>query len=364
MPRIELRKRPGGTADIGGTATVYATRYSMGSHDEIVTRTAAAATLARSPDVLLRIEHRIPIARTPDSLRLWEDGRGLHFNATVDPVNDADAKTAVSRIERGVYTQSSFAFRVPPGGDEWNSDFTLRTINRFDLDHGDVAICAHGANPSTSLTAGRSALGLLERRSLAMRISSTGWCGPGLLRQMAPDASPDEPDDDGQVLCIHCAGRGRLGDGGTCPICGGAGRIPDDADEDGGEDGQRSDYSDADKARLGKAGKAVWIDGHWAFPVGTKADFDDAARALGRTPGKNRAKVRRYLIGLAKKNGWDYPASWAADGSLKRSSVLLAANDTAELKRELYAGLGDSEDLWREWEQLQLRHSKVAGRRR
>jgi HK97 family phage prohead protease len=79
----------------------------------------------------------------------------------------------------------------------------------------------------------------------------------------------------------------------------------------------RRDYTDAQKAALGKEGKAVWIDGHWAFPVNSEADFNDAVASVGRTPGKNRGTVRKYLIGLAKKNGWDIPSTWNSDGTIK-----------------------------------------------
>jgi HK97 family phage prohead protease len=93
----------------------------------------------------------------------------------------------------------------------------------------------------------------------------------------------------------------------------------------------RRDYTDAQKAALGKDGKAIWLDGHWAFPVNGKADFDDAVTSVGRTPGKNRLKVRIFLIGLAKKNGWDYPASWATDGTTNATPRSLPSFEENEL---------------------------------
>lgn len=65
------------------------------------------------------------------TLTLREDRAGLHYRATVD-LNDPDARSLVSKIERRVFTESSFAFRVPEGGDSWNSDFSERTITRVD----------------------------------------------------------------------------------------------------------------------------------------------------------------------------------------------------------------------------------------
>lgn len=126
-------------------------------------------------------------------------------------------------------------------------------------------------------------------------------------------------------------------DGYRCPVCGGLGVVP--ADDNDETLGQRRDYTDREKAALGKQGKAVWLDGHWAFPVASKSDFDAAVTALGRTPGKNRTTVRRYLIALAKKNGWPSPASWNSDGSTKSSgrSALLPPSRLAEFSAEIEA---------------------------
>lgn len=83
----------------------------------------------------------------------------------------------------------------------------------------------------------------------------------------------------------------------------------------------RREFSDREREALGKVGKAIWLDGHWAFPTPTRGDYDNAVTALGRTPGKNRVKVRRYLIGRAKAEGWPIPPSWNADGTIGRSAA-------------------------------------------
>ena len=221
MGALELRTASDGTATISGTASVYGVSYDMRAYREVVARGAATATLASNPDVLLRIEHQISIARTPTTLQLREDAKGLHYMAQVDPVNDGDARTAVSRIERRVYTESSFAFRVPPGGDSWNSDFTQRTITRFDIDRGDVAICAFGASPTTTTAVQRAFQGGLgERRDAARAISRAGWCGPlvgGVVRGWSNQFGSS---------CDSCQGTG------ACPDCDGVGWVGHDEDDD------------------------------------------------------------------------------------------------------------------------------------
>ena len=245
--QIELRAAADGTATISGTASEYGVSYAMGSYTETIAPGAATATLAAQPDVLLRIDHEIAIARTPETLRVWQDGVGLHYEAKVDPLNDSDARTAVSRIERGVYRESSFAFRVPPNADEWNADFTRRTIKAFDLNRGDVAICPYGASPTTTVTVHRATAGTVEeRRAMASTISATGWCGPGLLRQMGA-AGYTMPEDAEE--CAACNGTGWAPDHvGTCRICGGTGWI-DPTDTGDGRAGESTVVALARKQR-------------------------------------------------------------------------------------------------------------------
>lgn len=98
---------------------------------------------------------------------------------------------------------------------------------------------------------------------------------------------------------------------------------------------QRRDYSESEKAALGKQGRAIWIDGHWAYPVASASDFANAVTSLGRTPGRNRVKVRKYLLGLARKYGYEAPSSWASDGTTKSASGRSASYNLGDLRREL-----------------------------
>jgi hypothetical protein len=99
----------------------------------------------------------------------------------------------------------------------------------------------------------------------------------------------------------------------TCPNCGQS--IVVDSDEDNRSEGRR-DFTAAQLESLGKAGKALWLDRHWAFPTPTRGDNDNAVKSVGRTPGKNRATVRRYLIQRARQEDWPIPPSWQSDGTL------------------------------------------------
>lgn len=277
-----------------GYAAVFNQRTSIGGRfDEVINPGAFKRTLGTKPDVVLRMEHGgLPIARTlPGTLRLREDGTGLLTEADLDS-RDSTVRDLMVKYERGDLTgEMSFAFRVPPSGDTWNTDRTLRTISEANLHRGDVSIVTYGAYPGTSSTVRGGSYTLEERRAYAELTS-------GLLLTRAS----------GPILSI-------------------------DGIELRSATEYRADYTDAEKAALGKQGKAVYIDGHWAFPTPSRSDFDNAVRALGRTPGKNRATVRKYLIRRAKQEGWPIPSSWQSDGSTKRTQLL--PNDTEDLAIDL-----------------------------
>jgi hypothetical protein len=65
-----------------------------------------------------------------------------------------------------------------------------------------------------------------------------------------------------------------------------------------------------------------------SFPIKQRTGSDslaNAIKAVGRTrpnTPEQRAKVRRYIIGVARKEGWssDIPDSWNSDGTLSDGS--------------------------------------------
>ena len=89
--------------------------------------------LAGSPDVYLSVNHdpSSALARTPDTLRLHNEERGLRFEADLgDSPTAQDIRSAVSR---NVLRGASFRFACAPGGDAWSrgSDGTeRRTLNK------------------------------------------------------------------------------------------------------------------------------------------------------------------------------------------------------------------------------------------
>ena len=135
---------------IVGHASVTGAPYEMhdmfGAYSEQIAAGAFKRTLAESPAVSHRIEHQgLGVSSTGSgTLTLVEDEIGLRFISEVD-TRESDARDLVLKLERGVASQTSFAFRVVEYS--WNEDFDDLVITDVDIDRGDVASCCYGANP-------------------------------------------------------------------------------------------------------------------------------------------------------------------------------------------------------------------------
>jgi prohead serine protease len=281
--------------------------------------------------VVLAVEHAPPfLARTarpgfPATLDLEEDARGLTVDAELD-ASDPDVQSLVSKVRRGVLSEMSFSFRVPPNGETWNSDRSERTVRQVDMAGGDVSVVRSGANSSTSVSVRGRAAGAFEVRTAGGLIAVVE------RRQMVPDVEPDRDE----VVCVHCTGRGRLGDGSVCPVCGGSGMV--EPDDDGDEDGRsaRAKYSAAELAAMLKKGHALAnAAGQPSFPIEDADDLRRAIRAVGRSS-RDPNRVRMHILKRAKALGLMslIPDTWASDGSLKRSA--LVENDCDELRMLLH----------------------------
>lgn len=154
---FELREVANGTGGTNllysGYACVTGADYGMedwlGPWTERVAPGAFRRTLAENPDVNFLLNHQgMSLARTkPGTLQLHEDDKGLLSEATLDPVNPMVIALR-SAIERGDIDEMSFAFRVM--AQEWDGDYSDRTISEVSIHHGDVSAVNFGANPHTA----------------------------------------------------------------------------------------------------------------------------------------------------------------------------------------------------------------------
>lgn len=152
--QLEVRaKSDGGYTLFGHAAVFHDLSENLGGFRERIDPGAFAKVLSGRPDTRALFNHdpNLVLARTTNgTLRMSEDEIGLHYEADVaDTTYGRDLKVL---LERGDVTQSSFAFRVAAGGDEWLEDQEtgglIRVISEFSQLF-DVSPVTYPAYPTT-----------------------------------------------------------------------------------------------------------------------------------------------------------------------------------------------------------------------
>lgn len=138
-----------------GRPVVYDTPTEIhdicGSYIEIVQR--GALDNADLSDVRLLVGHdtsKIPLARTPKTMKLSIDEDGLTFEAVL-PDTEA-GKEAYQAVQRGDLKGMSYAFTVPEGGDYYEAESNTRTITRIAKVY-ECSLTAFPAYESTTVSA-------------------------------------------------------------------------------------------------------------------------------------------------------------------------------------------------------------------
>ena len=129
--KIKLEQRDDGPPKISGYAAVFNSQSEDLGFREVIKPGAFKNALKKS-DVRALMNHdpNLIFGRQGVNLRLKEDRNGLHMEA--EPVATSTYRMVSENIAAGLITQQSFAFTVPDGGDEWNDDYSKRTINEID----------------------------------------------------------------------------------------------------------------------------------------------------------------------------------------------------------------------------------------
>ncbi len=152
--KLEIREEKDGGWILSGYASVTESPYEVGPYVERIARGAFKRTLKNEPDVSLLLNHGeggsgLPLARTKGgTLTIEEDRSGLYVEANLDPL-DPDAQLLRRKMLRGdLDGQMSFAFQAID--QDWNDDFSERTLRAVEINRGDVSIVTQGANPATT----------------------------------------------------------------------------------------------------------------------------------------------------------------------------------------------------------------------
>lgn len=139
-----------------GYAIIFESATRIGDYEEIISRNALNET--DLSDVVFFYNHdlnNVPLARTPNTLTLTIDDKGLKFKAVLP--NTEAGKSVYESVKRGDLRGCSFAFLVADNGDEWQRN--IRRINKISK----VYECSVVAFPAYEKT-------LVEARNLKGRI--------------------------------------------------------------------------------------------------------------------------------------------------------------------------------------------------
>lgn len=144
-----------GSDVLEGYAALFDTETTIAGLFREVVRPGAFREAVASDDVRALYNHDPSqvLGRTrAGTLTLAEDARGLRYQITLP--NTTMARDLLTSVRRGDVTQSSYAFRVPEGGERWErsaGQLPLRVITRAEL--FDVSPVTYPATDATSVSA-------------------------------------------------------------------------------------------------------------------------------------------------------------------------------------------------------------------
>jgi HK97 family phage prohead protease len=306
--RLELRESDdGSTVTLVGVACVVGVPYQVGWYREVVQGGAFKRTLGENPDVQFVVNHaaggQLPLGRTRSgTLRLSElDDGSLGVEIDLD-AQDPDAQSLVRKMKRGDVDGMSFAFLVTD--DEWNDDFTLRTIKSVSLHRGDVSVVNQGANPAAYATLrSEEAAAALHTRTHAEMLDA-----------------------------FHEIRAGKTLSAATVEILTQALNLASDAEEAAG--GAREALDGLINPDTTDDGEATTVERSIENEKGLCA----AIRAVAREPGQDERRVEIIARAAEIDRGGLIPDAWRADGTLEEGRAI-ATQEQRETYNDTYAAL-------------------------
>ena len=187
---IEVREGDGGTGvSFDGIASTvdnpYTVRDAFGEFTETIAEGAFTKTLNDNADVRLLVDHNgVPLARTKSHTLRLTAKPDLRAQAELDSSSPL-VQTVRSAMSRGDLDQMSIGFRVHR--QEWNEDYTDRTIRELEL--FDVSIVTFPANPNTSASLRALVHGPVPETAEELRAAISRL--NDALRQIEPANDPD-----------------------------------------------------------------------------------------------------------------------------------------------------------------------------
>lgn len=127
---LRIERRKDGTALVEGHAAVFNERSeNLGGFTEIIHEGAFDEVLADDVRALFNHDKNLILGRSPKTLNLSVDNRGLVFK--YESPDTTYARDLLISLERGDVSQSSFGFNISGGdGSEWVKDEETGALTR------------------------------------------------------------------------------------------------------------------------------------------------------------------------------------------------------------------------------------------
>ena len=322
---------------IVGYASVFnkLSRKLGGFVEKVNPRAFAQSKTENWPDVVCRYNHNddflLGTTRAGTCLIDFDD-TGLMYD--VDP--PSFRSDIVELCQRGDCQHSSFAFRVPEGGDDWGlSDFSypLRTLLNVEL--VDVAPVITPAYPDAT-AATRAVDGAVQSLSLRFQaepaeIRSLLESNMGVKLFKRSDR-PSVPVVNGTYTTGSTAANVTITSitGSETPQE--AEMTPDELRAAWYEAEIRAKYDEAQMKKMSKSGETMPnSSGEPSYPIADEEDLHNAIHAVGRGHASHEA-IRKHIIARAKALGLTHllPASWTGgDENDEQNSAEETAEDRA-----------------------------------
>jgi len=161
---IELRADDAEPVVAGYAAVFNELSEDLGGFREVIAPGAFTEALNAS-DIRALFNHDPSqiVARTKNgTLKVWEDEKGLRYEFTPNMKTQA-GRDLVELLKRGDVDQSSFAFSMDGGVDEWDDsgDIPVRRLKKVGRLY-DVSPVTYPAYPATSVQVARSVIDTLQ----------------------------------------------------------------------------------------------------------------------------------------------------------------------------------------------------------
>lgn len=196
---VHLRRGADGRRHLVGMAIPYGEwSEDLGGFRERIMPGAARETIARD-DIRAQFNHdsNFILGRvSAGTLRLWEDQRGLHYDATLPDTQWA--RDLVVSIGRQDITGNSFAMWVGEGDEEWVKDASglRRTIRRLTL--REIGPQPYPAYPQSTV-----AVRSLDRPEVVREVRARGEGAVGKRRGRHPSVLLMETEMDEEELDVR-----------------------------------------------------------------------------------------------------------------------------------------------------------------